>query len=122
MDFHSHSIRAVHFDFNFQFDHNQYTTRGIGCQQCLHNEVNKFKEREPSPKTPPTSHKGLNTSMELFIVPVPVSKRARAEHPRIINLKTTESIVIEDYSSISISIYTLANNKIKDNHQQKKAQ
>ena len=125
MDFHSHSIRAEHFDFNFQFDDNEYTPRGIGCQQCLHNAVDKFKEyvnriitpkREPSPITPPTSHKRLNTSMESLSV-MPVSKRAKAEHPRIINLKSTESIVIEDSNDSeysSISTYKLANNETKE--------
>ena len=44
MDFHSYSMRAEHFNFNFQFDDNEYTPKGIGCQQCLHNAVNKFQE------------------------------------------------------------------------------
>ena len=82
MDCHSNSVRYEHFNCNFQFYDNEYTPKRIGCQKCLHNAVNKFQECKPHREPSPKTTE---------------------------NLKSTESIIIEDSNDSEYSIISTWN-------------
>ena len=46
LDFHGTQLRAEETSFNFQFDDNEYSPKGIGCSLCTHAIKDKNRHHE----------------------------------------------------------------------------
>ena len=62
LDFHGAQLRAEETTFNFQYDDNEYSPKGIGCSSCKYAiqyknqkspHTNRYYESTPSSSSPP---------------------------------------------------------------------
>jgi hypothetical protein len=110
LDFHGTQLRAEETSFNFQFDDNEYSPKGIGCSLCTHAIKDKNSHHEtgysisPPPytlDTPPHStfkRKSSKTSLHNFDQ---INKRIKPNNNQI-NFIPVDSDTSNDsnYSSI----------------------